>query len=198
MTRLFLGAILALAMTGVAPAAEKTAPAPAAAPTPASTGVPYEKFIDGATAQRGLFTIWRKDGQVALELTPQQLGKDYVELGVPINGIGQGLFSGLTDLQNCRILRFERHDNHVAVLMPSTVFLAKPGTPDALSVAAGTTSTVVGIAKVLSEDSKTGNVVFDASPFLQDVTDVADLLTELNGGRQLNPMGAYRQDQQQS
>lgn len=198
MTRLYLGAILALAMTGVAPAAEKTAPAPAAAPAPASTGVPYEKFIDGATAQRGLFTIWRKDGQVALELTPQQLGKDYVELGVPINGIGQGLFSGLTDLQNCRILRFERHDNRVAVLMPSTVFLAKPGTPDALSVAAGTTSTVVGIAKVLSEDSKTGNVVFDASPFLQDVTDVADLLTALNGGRQLNPMGAYRQDQQQS
>ena len=186
---------------GVASAADKPAPAPAvaAAPAPpAPSGIPYEKFVDGATAQRGLFTIWRKDGQVAFELSPQQFHKDYVELGVPVNGIGQGLFSGLTDLQNCRLLRFERQDNRVAILMPSTVFVAKPGTPDALSVAAGTTSTVVGIAKVLSEDPKTGNVVFDASPFLQDVTDVADLLTQLNGGRALNPMGAYRQDVQQS
>lgn len=171
---------------------------PAAAP---NTGglVPYEKFTEGATAQRGLFTVWRgKDGSVALELTPQQFNTDFVELGVPINGIGQGLFSGITDLQNCQIIRFTRQDNRVAILFPTTRFLAHPNSPEALAVQAGIANSVAGVAKVISVDSSTGNVVFDASPFLQDITDVADFLTALNGGRSINPLGSYRLDSQQS
>ena len=160
--------------------------------------MPYSKFTEGATAQHGLFTIWRKDGNVAIELKPDQFDTDYVELGVPINGIGAGLFSGITDLQNCRIIRFVKQDNRVAILFPTTRFLAAPNSPEALTVAAGTTSTVAGVAKVLSIDEATGDVVFDASPFLQDITDVADALTDVNGGRMLNPMGSYRFDQMQS
>ena len=160
--------------------------------------MPYSKFTEGATAQHGLFTIWRKDGNVAIELKPDQFDTDYVELGVPINGIGAGLFSGITDLQNCRIIRFVKQDNRVAILFPTTRFLAAPNSPEALTVAAGTTSTVAGVAKVLSVDEATGDVVFDASPFLQDITDVADALTDVNGGRMLNPMGSYRFDQMQS
>lgn len=160
--------------------------------------IPYAKFTEGATAQHGLFTIWRKDGNVAIELKPDQFNTDYVELGVPINGIGAGLFSGITDLQNCRILRFVKQDNRVAILFPTTRFLAAPNSPEANAVAAGTTSTVAGVAKVLSIDEATGDVVFDASPFLQDITDVADALTDVNGGRMLNPMGSYRFDAMQS
>lgn len=157
--------------------------------------MPYSKFTEGATAQHGLFTIWRKDGNVAIELRPDQFGTDFVELGVPINGIGSGgVFSGLTDLQNCRILRFVKQDNRVAMLFPTTRFLALPNSPEANAVAAGTANTVAGVAKVLSVDEATGDVVFDASPLLQDVTDLADYLTDLNGGRQLNPMGSYRLD----
>ena len=102
--------------------------------------MPYSKFTEGATAQHGLFTIWRKDGNVAIELKPDQFGTDYVELGVPVNGIGAGLFSGITDLQNCRILRFVKQDNRVAILFPTTRFLAAPNSPEAQAVAAGTTS----------------------------------------------------------
>ena len=200
-----LGAALALATTGVAAAASgtpsqppaaaaKPAAAPAFAPNPSL--LPYSKFTDGAKSQTGLFTVWRKDGQVALELRPDQLNKDYVELGVPVNGIGDGLFSGFTDLQNCRIIRFVRQDNRVAILMPSTHFFARDGSPEALAVAAGQSPSVVGVAKVLSENPENGAVVFDASAFLQDVTNVADFLTDLNGGRQLNPMGSYRLDPQ--
>ncbi len=159
----------------------------------------YDKFTKGATAQKGLFTIWRtKDGTVALELKPEQFGADFVELGVPVNGIGAGLFSGLTDLQGCRIIRFVKQDNKVAVLFPTTRFLANANTPEAAAVAAGTANSVAGVTKVLSIDHSTGNVVFDAAPFLQDVTGIADFLTDLNGGHQLNPMGSYRLDDRQT
>src|SRR5690348_16213832 len=47
---------------------------PLAAGAPTAEGqMPYDKFTDGATSQTGLFTVWRKQGQVYFELTPQQL-----------------------------------------------------------------------------------------------------------------------------
>ncbi len=200
-----LGLILAFAFGGNAFAANAKADSSAKSTASAKSAAdasseddgltPYDKFTKGATAQKGLFTVWRtKDGTLALELKPEQFGADFVELGVPINGIGAGLFSGLTDLQGCRIIRFVKQDNKVAVLFPTTRFLARPNTPEAAAVAAGTANSVAGVAKVLSIDHATGNVVFDASPFLQDITDISDFLTELNGGHQLNPMGAYRLD----
>jgi hypothetical protein len=201
---LLLSAIAAFAFPAAAhaaqPAPQASAPAAAAhAPSPNSNLMPYAKFTDGATAQRGLFTIWRKDGNVFLELKPDQFDTDFVELGVPINGIGSGgLFSGITDLQNCRILRFVKQDNRVALLFPTTRFLARPNSPEYNAVMAGTANSVAGVAKVVSVDDATGDVVFDASSLLQDITDVADALTDLNGGRQLNPMGSYRLDQQQT
>ncbi len=206
-TSVFLGSVVfAFAAAGSAFAAQPvkataapSAAKPAATASPSASLLPYAKFTDGATAQHGLFTIWRKDGNVAIELKPEQFNTDFVELGVPINGIGSGgIFSGLTDLQNCRIIRFVKQDNRVAILFPTTRFLANPNTGEANAVAAGTAPSVAGVAKVLSVDDATGNVVFDASPFLQDITGVADALTDINGGRMLNPMGAFRLDQQQT
>jgi hypothetical protein len=116
-------------------------PAPHAAPAAAGSEplqlpglggmptVPYERFAVAATPQRGLFTIWRYNGSVLLELKNDQFGKDYAELSVPVNGVGGGLFSGITDLAPVRIVRFVRQDNHVAILLPSTRFLADSGTP---------------------------------------------------------------------
>lgn len=187
-----------LSQAATTPAAAHPA-APVAAQAANDGLTPYEKFTDGRTAQHGLFTIWRsKEGDIALELRPDQFNQDFVELGVPVNGVGDGLFSGITDLQNCRILRFVHTDNRVAILFPTTRFLARPNSPEEAAVQAGTASSVAGVAKVLSVDKATGNVVFDASPFLQDITDVADFLTLLNGGHTINPMGSYRFDAQQS
>ena len=157
----------------------------------------YDKFTSAATPQRGLFTIWRFGGNVGLELQKDQFDKDYIELGTPIDGVGLGLFSGITDLQPVRIIRFHRQDDKVAILFPSTRFYAKPGTPEARAVAAGTSPSVVGIAKVLTENKETGAVVFDASDFLDDVTDVASLLSDLNGSDS-NPYASYRVDTRSS
>jgi hypothetical protein len=157
----------------------------------------YDKFTSAAKPQPGLFTIWRTGSQVAIELQKDQLDKDYVEMGTPVNGVGLGIFSGITDLQPVRIIRFVRQDDKVAILFPSTRFYAKPGTPEALAVAAGTSPSVLGIAKILTENKETGAVVFDASDFLDDVTDVGETLGALNGG-DFNPFGSYRVDTRSS
>lgn len=196
---LLLASLALLCATGAAPApqpspAAHAAPAhPAAASPLAAAAVPYATLQAQGTAQHGLFTIWRYKGVVLLELTKEQFGQDFVELGVPINGIGAGIFSGMTDLQPVRIVRFVKQDDKVAILFPSTRFLAEPGTPVANAVDVASAPTVVGVGSVVSTDPKTGNVVFDASSLLQDVTDIADALTDVDGGK-ANPMGAYRLD----
>jgi hypothetical protein len=197
MVRTPLFACLALlCATAAAPAPQASPAAHAAhAGTPAATtpAVPYTTLESQGTAQRGLFTIWRYKGAVLLELTKEQFGQDFIELGVPTNGIGAGIFSGMTDLQPVRIVRFVKQDDKVAILFPSTRFLAQPGTPVANAVDVATAPTVVGVGSVVSTDPKTGNVVFDASSLLQDVTDIGDALTDVDGGK-ANPMGAYRLD----
>ncbi|MBV9055876.1 MAG: zinc-dependent metalloprotease [Candidatus Eremiobacteraeota bacterium] len=178
------------------------AAAPAKGPTPgaksdSASSVSYDTLAADGTAQVGLFTIWRYKGDVLLELRPDQFSKDFVELGIPVNGIGAQIFSGQTDYQNVRIVRFIKQDNKVAILFPSTRFLADAGTPIANAVTVASAPTVVGVAKIVSTDAKTGNVVFDASSLLDDVTDLGDVLSDVNGAKD-NPLGTYRLDAQSS
>jgi hypothetical protein len=197
----FLGFVLcgliALAAPGIARAAHPPATAAAPPASAADAGSTYDKFVAAFTPERGLFTIWHASGQVALELRPDQFDKDYAELAVPVNGVGVGLFPGITDLAPVRIIRFVKQDDKVAILFPSTRFYAKPGSPESLAVLNATAPTVVGVAKVLAENKETGAVIIDASAFLDDITDVATVLSDLNGGSS-NPYGSYRLDSQKS
>ena len=191
--RLLACASIAFAVPAIARAAAPATPPPAAAHVPSD----YDKFTALAKPQRGLFTIWRLGGNVGIELQKDQLDKDYAELGTPIDGVGLGIFSGITDLSPVKIIRFVRQDDKIAILFPSTRFYAKPGTPEARAVAMGTSPSVVGIAKILAENKDTGAVIFDASDFLDDVTDVGTVLSQLNGGDS-NPYGNYRIDTRSS
>ena len=194
MRSLVFGCLALLATIGAAPANSRAvAPARPASETPIS----YDALTASGTAQHGLFTIWRYKGDVLLELQPDQFGKDFVELGVPVNGIGGLLFSGITDLQNVRIVRFVKQDDKVAILFPSTRFLADPGTPVANAVSVATAPTVVGVAKIVTTNPATGAVAFDASSLLGDVTDIGDALSQIDDSDH-NPMAAYRIDPSRS
>jgi len=168
---------------GVSLFAIGTIAAPAAAQSGGGEGgamVPYAVLAKAAQPQRGLFTIWQRDGQVALELRPDQFNKDFVETAVPINGLG-GYFvtSGTTDFQEARIVRFvHASERTVAIVWPHTRFLAQPNTPLANSVRASTADSVVTVAKVMSIDPVSGNVVFDVSGLLGDVMDMTDVLNQ--------------------
>ena len=138
----------------------------------------YAKFTESLTPQHGLFTVWRgKDGKVNLELSPSQLDHDYILSAVPANGLG-GYFmiAGAGDYYAPHIVRFERRDNAVAIVYPNTNFLAPRSSAEANAVADESARSVLGIAKIVAEDTKAGTIIIDASALLGDVIDLSDAL----------------------
>ncbi|MBV8245317.1 MAG: zinc-dependent metalloprotease [Candidatus Eremiobacteraeota bacterium] len=181
--RALIATAIVVFVSGSTAGAAAPSGSPSAASTAPKTGsdtlLPYAAFTKGAEAQRGLFTIWRKDNAVALELTPDQFGTDFVETAVPVHGLG-GYFvtSGQMDFQEARIMRFEREGNIVSIVWPSTRFMATPNTALADSVRDSTSNSVVTLAKVISVNPDNGNVVFDFSGFLGDTMDMTDALNQ--------------------
>jgi len=85
---LFAFASPAVAQTTRPPAAPPGAGASAAAQAQAAAPMPYGAFVQGATVQDGLIQILRKGGKVFLALSPDQLGKDFIQTAVPSTGLG--------------------------------------------------------------------------------------------------------------
>lgn len=155
--------------------------------------VPYADFTKTAQVQHGLFNIWRKDGKVYLELTAKQLDTDFIQTAVPRNGIGgYFFFNGSTDFAPARLIRFSRVDDKIAIAWPNTYFIAPPGSPAATAVSQTFAPSLVDVAPIASIDDATGNIVFDASPFLGDIMDVATALK--NSLNIQSPENAYRLD----
>ena len=159
--------------------------------------VPYADFIKTAQVQHGLFDVWRKDGKVFLEVTPKQLDVDFIQTAVPRNGIGgYFFFNGSTDFAPARLIRFTRMDDKIAISWPNTYFTAPAGSPAALAVSQTFAPSVVDVTPVASVDDATGDVVFDASPFLGDVMDVETTLK--NALNIQSPENAYHLDPQRT
>ena len=139
--------------------------------------VAYDTFVKGATPQRGLFTLWHKDGKLYFELAPAQLDRDFVQTIVPASGVGgQFVVFGNTDHLPTELVRFERAGNDVAIIWPSPYFIA-PHTPAAQRAIAGNFArTIVGLAPIAATDAKTGALVVDAAPFLDDQLDLKSVL----------------------
>jgi len=137
----------------------------------------YDTFVKSATPQRGLFTIWRKDGKVYLELGASQLDREFVQTIVPASGVGgQGVVYGNTDHLPTELVRFERAGNSVAIVWPSPYFIA-PHSPEAARAIAGSFArTIVALAPIAATDAKSGAVVIDAAPFLEDQLNLKAIL----------------------
>ena len=143
----------------------------------ADVPVAYETFVKGATSQRGLFTIWRKDGKLYLELAANQLDREFVQTIVPASGVGgQGVVYGNTDHLPTELVRFERTGNSVAIVWPSPYFVA-PHDPAARRAIAGSFArTIVALAPVVAVDSKSGAVIMDAAAYLDDQLNLKAIL----------------------
>lgn len=153
-------------------------PARATAADAAPAGIAaYETFVKGATAQRGLFTIWHKDGKVYLELAAGQLDREFVQTIVPATGVGsQDVVYGNTDHLPTELVRFERAGNDVAIVWPSPYFVAPHSPAAARAIAGNFARTIVGLAPIAASDAKTGAVVVDAAPFLEDQLNLKTVL----------------------
>lgn len=136
----------------------------------------YGRFTDGATSQPGLFTVWRKQAKVYLEIAPSQLDHTYLLVPILANGLGRGLFSGIHFKPV--LWQFQRIGNQIATVERNPYGKAKPGTPAALAVESSYPQSVISVDPIVAIDSETGNIVFGADALL---TDIVDLTTLLNG-----------------
>ncbi|MDQ2680465.1 MAG: zinc-dependent metalloprotease, partial [Candidatus Eremiobacteraeota bacterium] len=165
----------------------QTAPHPSAEPGPA----PYETFVKGATVLPGLIPVIEKAGGVYLELTPAQLGQDFIETSVPTTGLGGfGPAPGEPYVAPARIIHFDRIGDRVVLRWPNTIAQVNPATPQAAGVKASLPSSVVGVEPIVATDAATGAVVIPASVFLGDVSDFAAVFDSLSP----NPQHGYHLD----
>ncbi|MDP9111894.1 MAG: zinc-dependent metalloprotease [Candidatus Eremiobacteraeota bacterium] len=156
---------------------------------------PYAQFTAGAQAQRGLFTVLKKGGKVYLELSPDQMDRDYIETVVPGTGLGGNFVVwGNTDHLPAMLVRFVRAGDKVAIVWPNTSFVAKSA--DARrAIERNFPQSVVGLGDIATTDPKSGSIVFDVSSLLGDVL---DLNTILAGSLRTNPGSSYHLDPSRS
>lgn len=168
------------------------APVARAADAPAPT--PYATFIAGLTPQRGLFTLWRKDGKLYIEIAKSQLDTDFIQTTEPGTGLGgYGVTPGLPYIQFARTVRFSKVDNSIVVSWPNTSFVAPDGSPASRAIAQNFAPSLAATANIISTDAASGNIVFDASFFLTDIIDMQNYLRQvLNTDKK--PTAAYRLD----
>jgi hypothetical protein len=154
----------------------------------------YEKFTLTGKKETGLFTVWRKAGKVYIELSKDQLDKEYYEHATTVNGLGgYGILSGDDFQMQAVIVKFVRTGpTAIAVVLPQIRFQSQPGTPIDIAVKASTADSVQAVAAIVAEDKDAGKIVFDASFLLGDTLDLGATLTDAL--EKTNPAGAYHLD----
>jgi len=198
--RLFPAFLAASLAAGIVTCSWKAVAFADEAPAPAASTAPkldtYADFTKGAERQTGMLKVWRKKGEVYLELAQDQVDKDFIETAIPVNGLGGfSIFPGYVYLAPARIMRFTRADDKIVITWPNTIYDAKG---DSAQLAASTTfaQSVVAVAPIVAEDKSGGRIIFDAKPFLGDVSAVTSTLEESLGIK--SPLNAYRLDPNRS
>src|SRR5215469_9894672 len=153
---------------------------PVASPTPAPfpTGdeqMPYDRFTEGATSQIGLFTVWRKQGQLYLELSADPLDKPYLLAPELASGLGGGDFFAGLDFDPI-LLAFHRNGATIYTTEQNPHATAHPGSPAARAVELSYPQSVMNADPITSIRPDNGDIVFAPSAFLTDLVDLTDVL----------------------
>ncbi len=175
------GALVARpASAGSAPAAAATLPAPPAPGLPP----PFAMVIRDAKKFDGLFTLYQKDEKVWIELKPEDFNKPIYFSPKIAQGIGENRILGGTmvgsygSFGRSQVIEFQRVHTQVRMVAKNRQFRANAGTPEAHSVAAGFSDSLLASSGVVSQphpERKT--VLVDAAPlFLGDLLGVASTL----------------------
>ncbi|HTX57063.1 MAG TPA: zinc-dependent metalloprotease [Candidatus Acidoferrales bacterium] len=151
---------------------------------------PYTAFTSSASGQHGLFTVWRKNGRVYIDISESQLDTDYLETIVPGNGMGGNFIVwGNTDHLPAMLVRFERAGDGIAIVWPNTSFVAPDSASGTLAVRKNFPQSVTGIGKIVAQGD--GHIVFDASPLFDDALDMDHII---NASLHTTPQTAYHLD----
>ena len=185
------------APAATAPAAAAPAPAPASTVTPPAvrpavtvaspppapppgSPPPFATVIKDARRIEGPLVLWQKDERLWIELAPGQFEKPFLFSPKLRTGIGEGMLlgglmaDGISGAGGTQVIEFVRVHNQVRLQARNTDVYARPGTPEARSVASSYSASLLGSTAVASQPHpERKSVLIDAGAiFLNDLLGV--------------------------
>lgn len=151
---IYSGTSLAFAQETASPKTQQSPPAGAAAQgsEPQQTPPPEKPFADivkDAEVLTGLFTLYRKDDKVYLEIAPAQFGQIYLLSPTMESGLGERGLYGAQVLGEF-VFAFEKVGKTVQFVQKNVHYKAADKTPIQRAVARSFTDSVLGTAKIES------------------------------------------------
>ncbi len=155
-----------------APASGVSAPASAAAaaarPDP-SAPKPFDEVIKGATAQEGLFGLWRKDEKLWLEIAPEQFDKPFMLAANISHSVGErrlyGSWMGPSWLASFRKIGSQQ----IQLIALNTNYVARGAPMEAVVEQAFSHSLLASAAIASAPHAQRKSVLIDASFLLSDL-----------------------------
>src|SRR2546425_12871490 len=136
------------------PPAQKTEPADTKKPAPSDKpeppkDKPFADIVKDAQVIKGLFTLYRTEEKVFLEILPEQLDKIYLMSLTLDSGLGERGFYAAAMAGEAPIL-FHKQGKNIQVLLKNTRFFAREGTPMQRAVARSFSDSILGSTKIES------------------------------------------------
>ena len=160
---------------GIGPGAAASGPRPPGAPPVVAAAGPLRPFaevIKDARRIDGALALWQKDDRVWIELTPEDLDRPFILSPKLKTGIGERMFYGGL-MKGSGVVEFRRVHNQMQLVWANTRYLAAKGSPEARSVEAGYSVSLLASAPVLSlPEPQRKAVLVEANALF-----LADLLT---------------------
>ena len=157
---------------------------PAPAPVPPGSPPPFAVVMKDAKKIEGPLTFWQKDEKVWIELMPTDFGRPFLLSPKLSSGIGEASILGglmaypVSGAGGQQWVEFVRVHNQVRLLARNTDVFAKPGTPEALALAASFSPSLLGSVPVASlPHPQSKSVLIEANGlFLGDMLGVGMML----------------------
>src|SRR5215471_18177150 len=138
---------------------------------------PFAEVVKDAQVIEGLFTLYRTEEKVYLEIAPEQLDKTYLVSLTCDSSIGERGFYAAQMCGDTPVV-FHKQNKNVQLLAKSVRFVAAQGTPAARSVARSFSDSILGTTKIESlPHPERKSVLIDLGALL--LTDVPLLSYEL-------------------
>ncbi|MFH7028377.1 MAG: zinc-dependent metalloprotease [Heteroscytonema crispum UTEX LB 1556] len=138
----------------------------------------FREIVRGTDKLEGLFTLYRsqEDGNIFLELKPEQLNKSYLATVTLESGVGEsGIYSGLP-LQDF-LFYFRRVNGNLHFVVRNVKFRTEEGTPEERSLARSFSDSVLYALEIASIDPHSKNLLVNLGDLLMQ--DFSGLTSQL-------------------
>jgi hypothetical protein len=146
----------------------QAAATPAAATPPAKS--PYEQATTGSKKIEGLWTLHTKDQQILAEITPGQLGQNFIVIVSISRGVSRGMVLGGMSwgFGDDVIWTFNKVGDKLHVVRRNVRFKAAPGSPEATAVKLAYSDSVLYSLPIVATGPSGGMLVDMTRVFLSD------------------------------